>query len=469
MAEPSWYDFLIPSEETREAIVKGIEAGKRDVRILKDEGPEALELRRKEEEFLNLGHDDDTAAQLAKDAIDNDKRFRIIPKDINFIGDAKASTIDTEETETEEVKDIKTTDKVGLGDKDDYEVGLGQSLTGAVVSAGIKFPKGIINFGTLVYDAAKGDGIDVDESLTERFNRGFDKTIFGLIENQAEEDARSTAAGHLTEAFLQIFNAAKVGTKVLGPGIQYASRKARELAPALVKAIKTNRYAKLDDTATAVTKAGSKAKQLNKPNRFDKFAAVSIGGGFGGGAIVMKSEDIGTFGDINALEFLGTGLDRKQKEDANEDAFRQLNNKFKFSAELAFPIVPFVYGTAKTAKLLATKGKDLAFSNSQIERWVDKYVGKPFRSRSDKAQELFDGIQNLEGTKSAVKITADDAARSFDDALKKISRNSTKASEAIQNPAQLSELFSNFLLTTDDVVSKGRILFKGFSNCCCCS
>ena len=464
MAEPSWYDFLIPSEETREAIVKGIEAGKRDVRILKDEGPEALELRRKEEEFLNLGHDDDTAAQLAKDAIDNDKRFRIIPKDINFIGDAKASTIDTEETETEEVKDIKTTDKVGLGDKDDYEVGLGQSLTGAVVSAGIKFPKGIINFGTLVYDAAKGDGIDVDESLTERFNRGFDKTIFGLIENQAEEDARSTAAGHLTEAFLQIFNAAKVGTKVLGPGIQYASRKARELAPALVKAIKTNRYAKLDDTATAVTKAGSKAKQLNKPNRFDKFAAVSIGGGFGGGAIVMKSEDIGTFGDINALEFLGTGLDRKQKEDANEDAFRQLNNKFKFSAELAFPIVPFVYGTAKTAKLLATKGKDLAFSNSQIERWVDKYVGKPFRSRSDKAQELFDGIQTLEGTKSAVKITADDAARSFDDALKKISRNSTKASEAIQNPAQLSELFSNFLLTTDDIVSKGRILFKGFSD-----
>ena len=464
MAEPSWYDFLIPSEETREAIVKGIEAGKRDVRILKDEGPEALELRRKEEEFLNLGHDDDTAAQLAKDAIDNDKRFRIIPKDINFIGDAKASTIDTEETETEEVKNIKTTDKVGLGDKDDYEVGLGQSLTGAVVSAGIKFPKGIINFGTLVYDAAKGDGIDVDESLTERFNRGFDKTIFGLIENQAEEDARSTAAGHLTEAFLQIFNAAKVGTKVLGPGIQYASRKARELAPALVKAIKTNRYAKLDDTATAVTKAGSKAKQLNKPNRFDKFAAVSLGGGFGGGAIVMKSEDIGTFGDINALEFLGTGLDRKQKEDANEDAFRQLNNKFKFSAELAFPIVPFVYGTAKTAKLLATKGKDLAFSNSQIERWVDKYVGKPFRSRSDKAQELFDGIQNLEGTKSAVKITADDAARSFDDALKKISRNSTKASEAIQNPAQLSELFSNFLLTTDDIVSKGRILFKGFSD-----
>ena len=464
MAESSWYDFLIPSEETREAILEGIRAGQRDVRILKEEGPQALELRRKEQEFIDLGHDDETASILAKQAIENDPRIRIIPKDINFIGDAKASTIDTEETETEEVKDIKKVDSVGLGDRDDYEVGLGQSLTGAVVSAGIKFPKGIINFGTLVYDAATGDGLDVDQSLTERFNKTFDKTIFGIIENQAEDDARATAAGHLTEAFLQIFNAAKVGTKVLGPGIQYASRKARQLAPELVKKIKTNRYGKLDSTATSVATAGKKAKQLNAPNRFDKFVAVSLGGGFGGGAIVMKAEDIGTFGDINALDFLGTGLDREQKESANEDAFRQLNNKFKFSAELAFPIVPFVYGTAKTAKLLATKGKDLAFSNSQIERWVDKYVGKPFRSRSDKAQELFDGIQQLEGQKSAVKITADDAAKSFDDALKKISRNSTKASEAIQNPLQLSEMFSNFLLSTDDVVKKGRIVFQGFSN-----
>ena len=75
--------------------------------------------------------------------------------------------------------------------------------------------------------------LDVDQSVTERFNRAFDKTIFGLIENQAEEDARATAAGHLTEAFLQIFNAAKVGTKVLGPGLEYASRKARQLAPAI--------------------------------------------------------------------------------------------------------------------------------------------------------------------------------------------------------------------------------------------
>ena len=140
----------------------------------------------------------------------------------------------------------------------------------------------------------------------------------------------------------------------------------------------------------------------------------------------MKAEDIGTFGDIDALDFLGTGLDREKKETANEDAFRQLNNKLKFGAELAFPILPFIYGTGKVAKLLATKGKDLAFSDSQIERWVDKFVGKPFRSRSNKAQEIFDGVQKLEGKKSSVKVLSDDIAKDFDNSLKKISKNSTK-------------------------------------------
>ena len=250
--------------------------------------------------------------------------------------------------------------------------------------------------------------------------------------------------------------------KTLGPAIQYASMKARTLAPVLVNAIKTNRYGKTVDNVN-LTKAASKAKQLNKPNGFDKFVAVSIGGGFGGGAIVMKAEDIGTFADIDALDFLPTGLDREKKETANEDAFRQLNNKLKFGAELAFPILPFIYGTGKTAKLLATKGKDLAFSNSQLERWIDRFVGKPFRSRSDKAQEIFDGVQKLEGKKSSIKVLSDDIAKDLDNSLKKISKNSTKASEAIQNPKQLSEMFSNFILATDDIVRKKNIVFPGFN------
>ena len=149
-------------------------------------------------------------------------------------------------------------------------MGLGESLTGAVVSGAIKIPKGIVNFGTLIYDAATGDGVEVDQSLTERFNREFEKTIFGLIENQAEEQARATAAGHLTEAFVQLYGGTKIAMKGVGPAIEYASMKARQLAPILVNAIKTNRYGKTVDNVN-LSKAANKAKQLNKPNGFDKF------------------------------------------------------------------------------------------------------------------------------------------------------------------------------------------------------
>ena len=465
MADKSnWYDFLIPSEDKRKAINEGLEEGILYSRIIGEEGMDGLILRLREQELLNEG----LSTEDVKKRIREEKKYTelssLLPKDVSLFGEAQAA----QEEAKEEVKDIeepvkfKEIRKVGLGDKDDYEVGLGESITGAVVSGGIKIPKGIVNFGTLIYDAATGDGLDVDLSLTERFNREFEKTIFGLIENQAEEQARATAAGHLTEAFLQLYGGAKIAMKTLGPAIQYASMKARTLAPILVNAIKTNRYGKTVNNVN-LTKAASKAKQLNKPNGFDKFVAVSVGGGFGGGAIVMKAEDIGTFGDIEALDFIPTGLDREKKETANEDAFRQLNNKFKFSAELAFPILPFIYGTGKTAKLLATKGKDLAFSNSQLERWIDKFVGKPFRSRSNKPQQIFDNVQKLEGKKSSVKVLSDDIAKDFNQSLKKISKNSTRASEAIQNPRQLSEMFSNFILSTDDIVKKNNIVFAGFS------
>ena len=465
MADKSnWYDFLIPSDETRRAIEENLEEGKLYNRIIGEEGIDGLIKKLREEELLNEGLSEEDVKKRIKEEKKYTRLSSLLPKDVSLFSEAKAAQAEAKE----DVKDIdetikyKEVEKVGLGDKDDYEVGLGESLTGAVVSGAIKIPKGVINFGTLIYDAAKGDGIDVDQSLTERFNKEFEKTIFGLIENQAEEQARATAAGHLTEAFVQLYGGSKIAMKTVGPAIEYASMKARTLAPILVNAIKTNRYGKTVDNVN-LTKAAAKAKNLNKPNGFDKFVAVSIGGGFGGGAIVMKAEDIGTFGDIDALDFIPTGLDREKKATANEDAFRQLNNKLKFGAELAFPILPFIYGTGKVAKLLSTKGKDLAFSNSQIERWVDKFVGKPFRSRSDKAQEIFDGVQKLEGKKSSVKVLADDIAKDLDTSLKKMSKNSTKASEAIQNPKQLSEVFSNFILATDDIVKKQNIVFPGFS------
>ena len=107
-------------------------------------------------------------------------------------------------------------------------------------------------------------------------------------------------------------------------------------------------------------------------------------------------------------------------------------NRLKFGAELGFPIIPAVVGTGKVGKLLVQKGKDLAYSDSMLERWIDRFVGKPFRSRSNKTQELFEGIQKLEGKKSSIKVLAKDAAANFDDRLREISKETSGAALAIK-------------------------------------
>ena len=78
---------------------------------------------------------------------------------------------------------------------------------------------------------------------------------------------------------------------------------------------------------------------------------------------------------------------------------RKLLNKFKFGAEIGFPIIPFAISVGKLGKLAATRGKKIVYSDSQIERWVDKYLFEPFRTRSFRTQELQDALQKLEGTK----------------------------------------------------------------------
>ena len=352
----------------------------------------------------------------------------------------------------------KIVDKV-QGKEVEEDVSLVESLTGAGISAGIKIPKGLVTFGTLLYDIFQEEGIPIDETLTGKLNEAFDRTTLGKIEQASEEVARETAAGKITEAVGQLYGAGKIAQKTAIPVIEKTSQKVRQL----VNNIKSGRYVKTTNNVNAA-RAVKKANDLNRITGKDKFIAIAVGGGVGGGFIVSDVEDIGTFGDWDFLDFLPTGLDREQKDLGAEDAQRQLLNRLKFGAELGFPIIPAVVGTGKIGKLLVQKGKDLAYSDSMLERWVDRFVGKPFRSRSNKTQELFDGIQKLEGKKSAIKSLAKDAARDFDDRLREISKETSGAALAVKDPDAFSKVVSEFMFkSTDDVVTKNKIIFPGFS------
>jgi len=351
----------------------------------------------------------------------------------------------------------KIVDKV-KGKEVEEEATLVESLTGATVSSAIKIPKGIITFATLLNDTFKDANIPVEETATAQFNEWFDRTWLGKIENASEEVAHETASGKILEAFGQLYGGSKIAMKLSAPVIKSVAKHSKNL----VNAIKTGRYAKTTNNVNAA-RTVKKVKDLNKAAGFEKFVGIAVGGGIGTGFIVSDIENIGTFGDWDFLDFLPTGLDREQRESGSEDAKRQLLNRFKFGSELAFPIIPAVYAVGKTGKLLVQKGKDLAYSDKLIERWINRWVGQPFRSRSNKTQELFDGIQKLEGKNSAVKVLAEDAARNFDDSLRRISKSSRGAAQSLKNPETLSSQISNFMFATDDIVKEANIIFPGFS------
>ena len=349
--------------------------------------------------------------------------------------------------------------KIAAGEKtaEELETSLMESIGAAGISAGIKIPKGLVTFGTLLYDALQEEGIPVEESATGKFNEWFDRTTLGKMEQATESMADETAAGKITEAIGQLYGAGKIASKTAVPVIKNLSKYSRKL----VNSIKGGRYVKTTNNVNAA-KAVEKAAKLNQASKTDKFVAVAVGGGVGGGFIISDIEDIGTFGDWDFLDFLPSGLDRRQREKGSDDAQRQLLNRFKFGAEMGFPIIPAVVGTGKIGKLITQKGKDLVYSDSLLERWVDRFVGKPFRSRSNKTQELFDGIQKLEGKKSAVKLLAKDASKNFDDRLREISKETSGAAQAIKDPQAMSKIVSDFMFATDDIVKKSRIVFPGF-------
>ena len=94
-------------------------------------------------------------------------------------------------------------------------------------------------------------------------------------------------------------------------------------------------------------------------------------------------------------------LDREERRDAQEDAERRLFNRLRFGAELGFPIMPVIYGGGKIAKMISSKGKELAYSNSRLARWVDRWIAQPFRSRSKYPRELAKEMRGVEGKESS--------------------------------------------------------------------
>ena len=295
-----------------------------------------------------------------------------------------------------------------------------------IASGLLKIPEGVVSLSAELID------LGADTNTAASVEEFFDKL------NPFEEIAEERAIGKLTEAIVQVGVPGAIGFKA-------ANKVARNLTAKAIRAKKANAYANL--RGAPVMSAINKARDLNKKSKKFRYAAA-VAGGAAGETFVADVENIGSFGDL-----FGGGPTKMDREESfgREDATRKLLNRLKFGSE-SLLVTPFVYGAGKSAKLLANRGKDLAYSNSQFARWLDKYVRAPFTPQGGMTKELF----GEEVTKQALKSKDTLRAKEIVDNITREVDNIYPQSEIMFNKSVQVEK-EKFLKGLNDVLFKGNI------------
>ena len=258
-----------------------------------------------------------------------------------------------------------------------------------IASGGIKVVEGAFSLGAELID------LGLDTNSAAQVEMFFDKI------NPLEEIAEQTGVGKLTQALVQIgvpgTAGFKLGTKLANK--YFDAKKAGKLVSAGNKNL---------------SKQKEIADKLNKAARVPRFAVGAVGGA-AGEAFVADVEEIGSFGDI--FDKGPTQLDVFALDGGREDASRKLMNRFKFGSEALF-ITPFAAGIGKGAKAIATRGKELAYSNSRIDRFLNK-VAEAFTPEGPLTKALFGSQKVMEGFRSADLNRATELVKNLDRSISK--------------------------------------------------
>jgi len=258
-----------------------------------------------------------------------------------------------------------------------------------IASGGIKVVEGAFSLGAELIDL----GLDTNTAASvEMF---FDKL------NPFEEIAEQNGVGRLVQTLVQIGVPGTAGFKLASKLTQryFDAKKAGQLVSAGSKNL---------------TKQRQIADQLNKKAGYVKFGVGAVGGATGE-AFVADVEEIGSFGDI--LDRGPTQLDVYALEGGREDATRKLMNRFKFGSE-SLLLTPFVAGVGKSAKAMATRGQELIYSNSKLERFLGKIV-TAFTPEGDLTKSLFASQKVMEGFKAGDLNRATELIKQLDRGISK--------------------------------------------------
>jgi len=313
----------------------------------------------------------------------------------------------------------------------DNKVSVISSVLSGIGSGLISIPKGAFSLGATLYDLGAGTNKAAE---IEKF---FDDLT------ELDEKAEATTAGKITQALVN-----------LGVPGAYGFKLGSSLAKNAITAKKTGNYFTL--TNPALRDATDKAIELNTKGKLATFAAGAVGGGLSDAVFVGDVEEMGTFGDL-----LGgpTELNRGEGE-TDYDPTRELINRVKFGTESSL-FTGVIAGTGSSIKKLAQRGKDLRFSNSQIDRTLDK-IASFVRARGGKTQEYFDIERQQIGRRSVDINLAQQISRDLDKNIDEIFpayktvANKLTAKQRTETLAKINDLLLSGEPILDDA---GKVTF----------
>src|SRR5210317_379946 len=295
-----------------------------------------------------------------------------------------------------------------------------------IASGAIKSVEGVFSLGAELIDL----GFDT--------NTAADIEIFFDKLNPFEEVAEERGIGKLTEALVSIGIPGTQGFKV-GSALANKYFQAKKAGKAISSGSKN------------LVKSKMMADKLNEGLGKKRFAAGVIGGA-AGEAFVADVEEIGTFGDL--FDRGPTQLDTFSLEGGREDAARKLMNRVKFGSESLF-ITPFIAGAGKGAKALATKGKDLAYSNSRLERYLNKFA-EMFTPEGALTKAVFGSQRVMEGFRAADVNRATELVKNLDRQVGKAFPQMQKVLDRSLNVKEKEEFYDeiNNLILDGDLTKK---------------
>ena len=295
-----------------------------------------------------------------------------------------------------------------------------------IASGAIKSVEGVFSLGAELIDL----GFDTDTAA--------DIEIFFDKLNPFEEVAEERGIGKLTEALVSIGIPGTQGFKV-GSALANKYFQAKKAGKAISSGSKN------------LVKSKMMADKLNEGLGKKRFAAGVIGGA-AGEAFVADVEEIGTFGDL--FDRGPTQLDTFSLEGGREDAARKLMNRVKFGSESLF-ITPFIAGAGKGAKALATKGKDLAYSNSRLERYLNKFA-EMFTPEGALTKAVFGSQRVMEGFRAADVNRATELVKNLDRQVGKAFPQMQKVLDRSLNVKEKEEFYDeiNNLILDGDLTKK---------------